>query len=225
MSANSERMMYDLDAIFPPDLVSEVEPGTNLLLSGPAMSGKQDMMLNILTHGASLGEGGVIVTTNDTASDIYEGYQSIRAIEDGYLRFIDCVGSQGNSSQEMDIVRSVSSPGDLTGIGIEFSEVAREANEAGLDQLRIGFDSITPLLMYVDLQRLFRFLHVFTSQIQSNDWLGVFMIDPSSHETQTVNTVSQLFDGIIDVRLPDEGGREVRVRGITSSPSEWIALD
>jgi len=41
-------------------------------------------------------------------------------------------------------VRYVSSPGDLTGMGIEFSEVASNASEAGVDRLRVGFDSLSP---------------------------------------------------------------------------------
>lgn len=225
MSANSETMDYDLGAILPPSLVSEVAPGSNLLLSGPSMGGKRRLLLEVLAHGASKGEGSVVVTTNDPASDILDDYRSIRAISEEYVRVIDCVGSGGGTDADEDLTSSVSSPGDLTGIGIEFSEVAKEANADGIERLRIGFDSITPLLMYVDLQRLFRFLHVFTSQIQSNDWLGLFAIDPSSHDEQTVNTINQLFDGIVDIRLPEEGGREARVRGVTSSPTEWVPLD
>ncbi|MGM0397923.1 MAG: RAD55 family ATPase [Halobacteriota archaeon] len=225
MSANSERMMYDLDAILPPALVSEVAPGTNLLVSGPSMSGKRQLMLRMMAHGASLGEGGVVVTTKDPATDIFEDYRALRDGDDEFLRLIDCVSSQSGSEIGNAMVQSVSSPGDLTGIGIEFSEVAKEAGGNGVERLRIGFDSITPLLMYVDLQRLFRFLHVFTSQIQSNDWLGLFAIDPSSHEEQTVSTISQLFDGVVDIRVPEDGGREARVRGVTPSPTEWVALD
>lgn len=225
MSANSESKDYDLGAILPPSLVSEVAPGTNLLVSGPSMGGKRQLLLEVLSHGASLGEGSVVVTTNDPASDILDEYGTIRGSSDGYIRVVDCVGSGREEDAEGNLTRTVSSPGDLTGIGIEFSEVAKEANASGIDRLRIGFDSITPLLMYVDLQRLFRFLHVFTSQIQSNDWLGLFAIDPSSHDEQTVNTINQLFDGVVDIRLPEEGGREARVRGVTSSPTEWVPLD
>ncbi|MFB6134229.1 MAG: RAD55 family ATPase [Halanaeroarchaeum sp.] len=223
MSANSERMMYDLDGVLPPDLLSDVDSGTNLLLSGPSLSGKRDLMLQTIARGAEDGEGGVIVTTNDTASELQSEYRTLRDGSDDYLRFVDCVGS-GDGARG-DGVRSVSSPGDLTGIGIEFSEIAKEADAANVDRLRIGFDSISPLLMYVDLQRLFRFLHVFTSQIQSNGWLGLFAIDPTSHEEKAVNTINQLFDGVIDIRIPDTGGREARVRGVTATPTEWVALD
>jgi archaellum biogenesis ATPase FlaH len=106
-----------------------------------------------------------------------------------------------------------------------FSVVARAAGDAGVDRLRVGFDSLSPLLMYVDLQRLFRFLHVFTSQIQSQGWLGVFSVDPESHDDQTINTISQLFDGVVEVRVTDGGDREVRVRGVSDSPSDWVVVD
>jgi archaellum biogenesis ATPase FlaH len=109
-------------------------------------------------------------------------------------------------------------------MGIEFSELARGAQADGVDRLRIGFDSLSPLLMYVDLQRLFRFLHVFTSQIQSRDWVGLFSIDPDSHDAQVVNTISQLFDGVIEVRLTDDGTREARVRGLDSSSTAWTPV-
>jgi len=217
-------MMYDLDGILPPDLVTEVAPGTNLLVSGPAMSGKRQLMLQILARGGQVGEGGVIVTANDPAPDVIEEYRSL-AGDDGYVRLVDCVSSQSGGVTGSEVVRTVSSPGDLTGIGIEFSEIARQSEADGVERLRIGFDSISPLLMYVDLQRLFRFLHVFTSQIQSNDWLGLFSIDPESHEEQAVNTISQLFDGLIEIRLREAGGREARVRGITDTPTEWVTLE
>lgn len=223
MSVPSEHMRYELDDALPPEVLAAVDPGTNILVTGPAMSGKRQLMLRILAQGAGNGDGSVIVTSKDPAADVVREYQQEMDDEETYLRIIDCVGSSGEAVG--DIVRSVNSPGDLTGIGIEFSEVARSAESDGLDRLRIAFDSISPLLMYVELQRLFRFLHVFTSQIQSRNWLGLFAIDPDSHEEQVVNTVSQLFDGMIQVRLPDSGGREIRVRGFTDAPTDWVPLE
>ncbi|GAA0300364.1 DUF7504 family protein [Halarchaeum salinum] len=217
-------MPYKIDDALPPELLTEVEPGTNLLVSGPAMSGKRQLLLKLLARGASEGEGSVIVTSRNPADDVVDDYRDIHPSGGrDFLRIIDCVGDS------MDVegahVHDVSSPGDLTGIGIEFSEIAREAEEADLGRVRVGFDSLSPLLMYVDLQRLFRFLHVFTSQIQSRDWLGLFAIDPDSHDQQEVNTISQLFDGMVEIRLADGGGREARVRGVTDAPTDWVALD
>ena len=224
MSVPSERRNYELDDTLPPDVLAEVEPGTNILVAGPAMSGKRQLMLRALAQGADVGEGSVIVTSRDSAEEIIDSFQGHLTDTDVYLRIIDCVSSQGGTEQESDIVLTVNSPGDLTGIGIEFSEIAQNAEATGVERLRIGFHSLTPLLMYVDLQRLFRFLHVFTSQIQSRDWLGLFAIDPESHDEQVVNTISQLFDGMIEIRLPEDGGRQIRARGFTDSPTDWNSL-
>jgi len=64
--------------------------------------------------------------------------------------------------------------------------------------------------MYADLQTVFRFLHVFTGRIQSVDGLGVFCIDSTSHDDQAMNTLTQLFDGVI--RMSEDEPPEVRLQ-------------
>lgn len=218
-------MTYNVDGVLPTGLVSGFDDGTNLLLSGPAMSGKRDLLLSLLARGEADGDGSVIVTARDPAEEVATEYADAVGAEPRFLRIIDCVSAQSGSATNGDNTHYVSSPGDLTGMGIEFSEVARSAGDAGVDRLRVGFDSLSPLLMYVDLQRLFRFLHVFTSQIQSQGWLGVFSVDPESHDDQTINTISQLFDGVLEVRVPEDGGQEARVRGVTDTPTGWVPLE
>lgn len=218
-------MTYNVDGVFPAELVSGFDDGTNLLLSGPAMSGKRGLLVELLARGERDGEGAVIVTSRDSADEVVGEYADAVGAAPGFLRVLDCVSAQSGSTTDDERVRYVSSPGDLTGMGIEFSEVARNAGDAGVDRLRVGFDSLSPLLMYVDLQRLFRFLHVFTSQIQSQGWLGAFSVDPESHDDQTINTISQLFDGVVDVRVTDDGDQEVRVRGVTDTPTQWTRVE
>jgi KaiC/GvpD/RAD55 family RecA-like ATPase len=217
-------MPYDATGVLPDALCREFDDGTNLLLSGPAMSGKRTTLLDLVARGERDGDGSVLVTSRDPAEEIVEEYEAALDDRSAFLHIVDCVSTQSGSATAAAGVHHVSSPGDLTGIGIEFSGVAEDAAEAGFDRLRVGFDSLSPLLMYVDLQRLFRFLHVFTSQIQSQGWLGVFSVDPESHDAQTVNTISQLFDGVLEVRVPDDGGREGRLRGVTDTPTEWVSM-
>ena len=69
--------------------------------------------------------------------------------------------------------------------------------------------SLSTLRMYADLQAVFRFLHVFTGRIQSVDGLGVFAIDDSAHDDQTMNTLKQLFDGILTTQ--EDGPVSVRL--------------
>lgn len=218
-------MTYNSNGVLPDSLATGFDDGTNLLLSGPAMSGKRTLLLELLARGAADGEGSVLVTSRDPADDVVAEYEETLDGDPGFLRLVDCVSTQSGSARDGDRVRYVSTPGDLTGMGIEFSEVASSAHDEGFDRLRVGFDSLSPLLMYVDIERLFRFLHVFTSQIQSQGWLGVFSIDPESHDDQTINTISQLFDGVVEMRITDSGEREARVRGVTDAPTDWVVVE
>jgi len=67
--------------------------------------------------------------------------------------------------------------------------------------------------MYSNLQTVFRFLHVFTGRVQSADALGVFVIDSTAHDQQTMSTLKQLFDGQIEIR-EDDGQPELRLKGV-----------
>lgn len=73
---------------------------------------------------------------------------------------------------------------------------------------------------YVDLRALFQFAQTLSGRIDSADGLGVFTIDPTTHDTSTVNTLSQAADGRIEVREA-EGDGELRVRGRPNQPDSW----
>ena len=62
--------------------------------------------------------------------------------------------------------------------------------------------------MYSDLQTVFRFMHVFTSRIENADALGVHVIESTAHDAEALNTLKQLFDGVVET---DED-RELSVR-------------
>jgi len=139
---------------------------------------------------------------------------------------VDCVTKQQGmgSTTESELVRYASSPVDLTGIGIELSELLRALyQKRGLTRNRILLHSLSTLLMYSDLQTVFRFLHVFTGRVQSADALGVFIIDSSAHDEQTVSPLKQLFDGIVTVREDDDGDFEGRLMGVDGG-TEWRSL-
>ncbi|MCO8268078.1 RAD55 family ATPase [Haloferax prahovense] len=202
--------MYKLGA----DLDVEVEPGTNLLLVGPPLTGKRSLALDILAEGTRNGEGAVIVTTKDGADRILNDFGKRLDYEGKPVAIVDCVTKQQGVGEvrDDDRIRYTSSPVDMTGIGIKLSEILKEYyQDRGLPENRIMLHSLSTLLMYADLQTVFRFLHVFTGRIQSVGGLGLFTIDADAHDDRTMNTIKQLFDGIItthedappDIRIAD----------------------
>jgi KaiC/GvpD/RAD55 family RecA-like ATPase len=200
--------MYDLGPEFGG---ATVGPGTNVLIAGPPLVGKRRMGMDILAHGADSGEGSIIVTTRDSSDAVLSDFRTLLSDpDDADIGVVDCVTQhQGRSASDTDNVKYASSPVDMTGIGIKFSEFVEQFyGDRNLQQNRVMVDSLSTLLMYSDLQTVFRFMHVFTSRIDDADALGVHIIESTAHDTQAMNTMKQLFDGIIEV---DED-REVEVQ-------------
>lgn len=94
-------------------------------------------------------------------------------------------------------VRTVSSPGNLTSIGIKASQYLAEW-EATENRTVICFDSLTTLLQYADVQRVFRFLHVITGRVRSTGSDAHYHVDPTAHDPRTLNTLKTLFDGMAE---------------------------
>jgi KaiC/GvpD/RAD55 family RecA-like ATPase len=191
--------MYDLG----PSLDDrQVEEGTNLLLTGAPLVGKSDIGFDVLEHGLRAGDGAIVVSTRDGAGRVLEE-RSTLFDHDGPVGVIDCVSrSQGAPTTDDDRIRYVSSPEDMTGIGIEFSELL-EGFYADGGRTRVLFHSLTPLLLYSDVQTVFRFLHVFCNRVSAAEGLGLYVLQPDAHDERTLNTLRQLFDGVVTV---EEGG-------------------
>jgi KaiC/GvpD/RAD55 family RecA-like ATPase len=188
--------MYELA----PALDATVEPGTNVLVSGPPLTGKRALALDLLAQGTERGEGTIVVTTKDSAERVLDQYGERVDYETEPVAVVDCVTRQQGVGDvtETELVKYASSPVDMTGIGIKLSEVLQAfTTERGIERNRIMLHSLSTLLMYSNLQTVFRFLHVFTGRIQSVDALGLFAIDSTAHDEQTMNTLKQLFDGVI----------------------------
>lgn len=212
--------MYELGGPFRGEAVAD---GTNLLVAGPPMTGKQALGFDVLTHGVSNGEGAIVVTTKDGGDRVLE---TIRNRVDGGetlpVGVVDCVTRQQGMGtvQNDEHLRYAASPVDLTGIGIDLSELLRTFYaKRGLTRNRTLLHSLSTLLMYSNLQTVFRFLHVFTGRIQSADALGLYVIDSTAHDSKTMSTVKQLFDAVVEVR--DDDGRECRLVGLPDVDRSW----
>jgi KaiC/GvpD/RAD55 family RecA-like ATPase len=211
--------MYNIGEPFPE---MELNPGTNLLVAGPPMTGKRRLAFDVLAHGN--GDGAIIVTTKSTGEQVLSDYKSRLDGRDSTIGVVDCVSKQqGMSPQRVEGVEFASSPVDMTGIGIKLSEFLQRFYDSGVRSNRIAFDSLSTLLMYSNLQTVFRFLHVFTGRVQSAEALGLFVIDSSAHDAQTMSTLRQLFDGEMEVREAEGNGSEVRLKGVGPT-TDWQPL-
>ncbi|ELY69940.1 RAD55 family ATPase [Natrinema versiforme] len=210
--------MYDLADVLPD---TELDPGTNVLVAGPPLTGKRRIAFEILGSGANRGDGSIVVTTKDSADKVLENFgDHVSDDVDPNIGVVDCVTKQrGIGTIDDDPrIKYASSPVDMTGIGIKISEFLQDFYESrGLTENRVLLHSVSTLLMYSDLQTVFRFLHVFTGRIQSADALGVYVIDSTAHDDQTMNTLKQLFDAVIELEEAADGEEpEIRTAGLST---------
>lgn len=175
------------------------DPGTSLLITGPSAEA-ESRLLDVLAGGPS-GETTVVITTNRPAGWVTSGFRERGSEPTTNLGIVDATGQDSSTDDDVSI-EHIGSPGDLTGISLEFAKLARRFEGAGAgNRIRVGLASVSTLLMYSEVQTVFRFLHVFTSRIQSAGLFGVFALDPGMHDAQTVNTIRAIFDA--EARIDD----------------------
>lgn len=95
---------------------------------------------------------------------------------------------------------------DLTEIGIRTNTLLERwgANDR---QSVVCVDSVTDVLDHVSFETAYRFLHVFSNQLDAFDAVGHFHMDPTAHEERTVQRVMELFDTVVE-----HDGDDVEVR-------------
>ena len=215
--------MYRLPDSLPTDSITELAPGTSLLISGPSMSGKRELALDMLVAGHAEADGLMIISTQNSATALVDQLERrVETLDRDRVGIIDCSGSETQQAIGDISTQRVSSPGDLTGISIGTVKLMQEFGRRDVSDVRHGLVSVSTLLQYLDAATVFKFIHIYTRRIAGSDGLGIFTVDDRSHDPQTLNTVRSEFDGVIELRLPDEGGREVRIQGFSGTNTGWV---
>ncbi len=208
--------------------IEGIRKGSNIMMIGPPMSGKELILNFIMYHGASINENAVItVTTRESAPHILEWFKENNLnLPLDRIGIIDCVSKTlGGAVKEDENIRIASSPVDLTGIGVKISyflEIFITKKNILKNQLHIN--SLSTILMYSNIQTVFRFLHVFTGRIKLAGGLGIYLIESGMHDEQAIATLKQLFDGIIEIRSENDKNF-IRAVGLSTKPTSWFEYE
>lgn len=220
-SRRTETDSYDLGGAVPVEDFDSVAAGTNVLVSGPPMVGKEELVLELLSAGRQA-EHAVAVTPDTDGERLRRRFGDVTDTDADHLRVVDCTGATGKGSMDdSETVKYVGSPGDLTGIAMGIVKCTRDIGPAVEDGLRLTVLSLSTLLRYANADRMFNFMHTITGRVSAADYLGLATLDPTMHDAATANTLSSLFDVVVELREADDGSREVRVVGHAGSPRTW----
>ena len=124
----------------------------------------------------------------------------------------------GEYVEDEELVKYVPSPGDVTEIGIRLGGIFQHLEREGV-RARFAVSTVSTMLMYADVRRVYRFLHVYSGHVERLDWLGVGVLDSSNRDT--FDRLAPLYDGMVQTRRSDDG-TELRVVGLGRGRTEWV---
>jgi len=210
------------------DAIGRLKEGSNIMLIGPPMSGKEVILNHLMNSFTTNNETAVIIiTTHEPATQIIERLKEIiPALSFSNIGIVDCVSKTvGDSEVDLGNIEFVSNPADLTAIGVKISQFFEDLFfKKNFRKLQLHFNSLSTILLYSKVQTVFRFLHVLTGRIKAAKGLGIFVMDSRMHDEKTINTLKQLCDGIIEIKSENDTNF-VRIIGISPKPTQWFEYE
>lgn len=191
-----------------------------LLIAGPPLTGKYALLLRILAHYT---DETILISTKHAADRVIADLEgTIGDRPHGRIGVVDCVPRHdGVGGPDSELVKVAGSPENLTRIGVAFTELFDVFYEEGSSMATgVGLHSLSQLLMHSGLQNTYQFLQVLTGQLRSADWLCVAVVETNVDEEE-LQTLYHHFDGVVQTRENEQGSRELRVRGLSPTASEW----
>ena len=208
-------MGYDERDCIEPDAIPPLDPGTSLLVAGPPMVGKREFALDLMTAGYEDGDGLLVIMTSESAAVVLEDLSDqLEQLDPQRIGVIDCLDNNDRQSFEGIQAYSLSSPDDLTGISTTSAMHLRSFADNGIKTVRHGLICVTTLLQYLERDTVFKFLYIYKKRIADTRGLGVFTIDRTRHEERTLTMFESLFDGMLDLRVGDNGEPDLHTQGI-----------
>lgn len=210
------------------DVTGGFDAGTNILILAPPMS-FGDQLAYALTKPLP-GEYSIVLSTNERAAEVVDVFK-VAGADKRFTGVIDAI-TKSSTPSIVDTPRLVfvSSPTDLTGIGIKFSNMVDtifegtfSEGEAGLfpPPIRFCVNSISTLLMYRRLEVLYQFLHVLTAKLKKIEGIGIYMLNSESFDEKTLSLIKQLMTCVIEVKV-EQNINYLRIRGLHGVSGDWM---
>ena len=181
---------------------------STILVVGPAGIGKEALRYSFVHSGLMQGDFCVYVTKstpNEVLHDI-KGYGFASSRVPFWL-------AREGGEVRLDV-------NDLASLSFSVKDILNKNAER---RIRIATDILSSLLVLNDTETIYRFLFQLFSDIKQHDAVLVATIEEGMHDQKVVSTMAELFDGVIEFKLYEEGLRVtplVRVRKMRGTPSE-----
>lgn len=189
--------------------LSPTEAG-DVLVCGPAMSGKSRIALELLVAAVVETEGRPFyITTTGSATDARARLDA-RTPESASLPRPAVVACDGSPETD-EFTRSVEAPGNLAGIATALTGMYDESRRSRRLGSRVLVDNLSALLAAADLEPVYRFVHALTARVEESGGQTIATLDTDGLAGGERPALMGLFDTVVEVRHRDGADPEYRL--------------
>jgi KaiC/GvpD/RAD55 family RecA-like ATPase len=201
---------------------------TQVLLSGPAHTGKDVLARLFIAEGLKTGIPALWVVTDKTYTQIREEMTGILAqypeLESrGLVRYIDLYSRSLGVTQGESIARllSLTDKGALEQLTVAVNAFSQELRDKA-GTYRMVFESISTLTAYLDSSTMFRFLQPFVGRRKLDGAAGYYVLEAGMHTDADLQTLEHMVDGSFNLKV-DQLKTFLQVKGIADAQSRaWV---
>jgi KaiC/GvpD/RAD55 family RecA-like ATPase len=202
--------------------------GAQLLVAGPAHSGKEVLARLFMAEGLKTGIPLIWVVTDKTYTQIRdEMTQILPAYPDferkGMVRYVDLYSRSLGVTQAETGVRLLTSTdkGVLEQVTQAVNSFSGELKDHGAGY-RLAFESVSTVTAYLDTTSTFRFLQPFSGRRKMDGAASYYLLETGMHTESDLQTLEHMMDGSINLKV-DQLKTFLSVRGIGETQSRaWI---
>ncbi|HXZ89528.1 MAG TPA: ATPase domain-containing protein [Candidatus Dormibacteraeota bacterium] len=113
---------------------------------------------------------------------------------------------------------------DLSGLSINMKEILKKNGDR---RIRIVIDIISSILMLNPPETIYKFLTQLFAAVKQYDAVLVATLEEGMHPPNVLAAMQQLFDGVIELRLYEEGLKVIpllrirKMRGVAPQPAYY----
>ena len=202
--------------------------GSQILLNGPAHTGKDVLARLFSSEGLRLGVPSIWVVTDktfqqvrDDLAGLYPGFAD--AEKKGMVRYVDLYSRSVGATPPCVGVRFLSSTDKnvLDQLGETVTSYATELKEK-FPAYRLIFESVSTLTAYLDAAATFRFLQPFVGRRKLDGAVAYYLLDSGMHSESDLETLEHMVDGSINLKI-EQMKTLLAIKGIGEAQARsWV---
>jgi KaiC/GvpD/RAD55 family RecA-like ATPase len=202
--------------------------GTQILVNGPAHTGKDTLARIFSAEGLRLGIPSIWIVTDKTWTQVKEDLTGLfpgypEAEKNGMIRYVDMYSRSVGSTQSGPGVRLLSSTdkGVLDQLSSTVNGFSEEL-KARYPAYRLVFESVSTVTAYLDTAATFRFLQPFVGRRKLDGAAAYYVLETGMHSEADLETLEHMVDGSINLKV-EQLKTFLSVRGVGEAQSRaWI---